>query len=157
MRFARLMIAGTALSLVLAGALTAASGAAARSRTRVTPAAAVRKAWGKLDLAFYFGPPKAICAQLTKADRRAFARAWLARDCLAAARIEEHSSRTCPSTGGYTPAEWRAGVRFNVAHLRVKVLSATRARTVDPEFIAQTLIKSNGRWLFAHGWPTVEC
>jgi hypothetical protein len=157
MRSARLIVAGTALSLVLAGALSATSGAAPLAHTGSAAASAVRQAWGKLDLAFYFGPPAAICDRLTKADRRAFARAWLARDCPAAARSEEHASRTCPSTGGYTPAQWRAGVRFNLAHLRVRILSATRARTVDPELTAETLVKSNGRWLFARGWPTVEC
>ena len=157
MRLGRLIIAGTAISLVLASALNAASGAAASSHPRAVQAAAVRKAWGKLDLAFYFGPPAAICDGMTKADRRAFARAMPARDCLAAARTQEHASRTCPSTGGYTPAQWRAVVRFNVAHLRVKILSATRARTVDPELTAETLVKSDGRWLFARGWPTVQC
>jgi hypothetical protein len=156
-RFARLIIAGTALSLVLVGALTDVSGAAARAHPRVAPASAVREAWGKLDLAFYFGPPAAICAQMTKADRRAFARAWPAPNCLAAARLQEQESRTCPSTGGFTPAQWRAGVRFNVAHLRVTILSATRARTVDPELTAETLVKAGGRWRFARGWPTLEC
>jgi hypothetical protein len=73
------------------------------------------------------------------------------------ARTQENGSRTCPSTGGYTPAQWRAGVRFNVAHLRVSIVSATRARTVDPELSAQTLVKVKRRWLFAHGWPTVQC
>jgi hypothetical protein len=157
MRWARVSVAGIALSLVLAGAPGAASGAAARSHTRPAPATAVRNAWGKLDLAFYFGPPAAICDRLTKADRRAFSRSWSARDCLAAARDEEHGSRTCLSVGGYTPAQWRAVVRFNLAHLRVTILSATRARTVDPELTVETLVKSNGRWLFARGWPTVEC
>ena len=157
MRLVRLIIAGTAMSLVLAGALNAAGGAAASPHPHAVQAAAVRKAWGKLDLAFYFGPPAAICDGMTRADRRAFARAWPARDCLVAARSQEHASRTCPSTGGYTPAQWRAAVRFNVAHLHVKILSATRAHTVDPELTAETLIKSNGRWLFAQGWPTVQC
>jgi hypothetical protein len=94
---------------------------------------------------------------MTQADRRGFARAWAARHCLVAARTQERASHTCPSTGGYTPAKWRAAVRFNVAHLRVTIQSATRARTVDPELIAQTLVKSNGRWLFARCWPTVQC
>lgn len=157
MRFARSVIAAAAVSLVLVGALTVVSGAAARARPRIAPATAVREAWGKLDLAFYFGPPASICARLTKADRRAFTRAWVARDCLAAARTQEQSSRTCPSTGGYTPAEWRSVVHFNVSHLRVTILSATRARTHDPELDYQTLVKSGGRWLFARGWPTVSC
>ena len=154
MRSAGLVIATTALALSLTGAL---STAFARAQPCGAQASAVRKAWERLDLELYFGPPAAICSRMTRGDRGAFARATLAHDCLSAARTQERTARACPSTGGITPAQWRAAVRFNVAHLRVTILSPTRARTVDPELITQTLVKVRGRWLFARGWPTVQC
>lgn len=120
---------------------------------------AVRGEYQRTDLLEYFGPPAALCAQFTSADRQVFSRGWTARPttCAGAARSVMHLLRHCTSAHGYTPSEWRRGVQESMALIRVHILSARSARVTDPLLEHEKLVRVGHRWRFASGWPSVEC
>lgn len=120
---------------------------------------AVRGEWQRAALLEYFGPPAALCAQLTPADRRALSHSWASRPmtCRKAARSMMYQLRHCTSAHGYSPSQWRNGVRESLALLKVHILSAGSARVTDPLLEHETLVRGAHGWLFSSGWPPVEC
>jgi hypothetical protein len=133
----------------------------------VTPAAlargtsavgAVRAEYQRTALLEYFGPPRSLCAQFTRADRTAFSRFFVRpQTCVQAARGVMHLLRHCRSSNGFSPSQWRTGVQASMALLKVRILASSSARVTDPLLDHDTLVRSGHRWLFSHGWPPVEC
>jgi hypothetical protein len=71
MRVPSSIIAMVAVLVALSGVVVADASAVSRSEV-----AAVRATMRKLYLAIYFGPPRAICGMLTRADRQGYARRY---------------------------------------------------------------------------------
>lgn len=133
----------------------------------VTPAAlargtseigAVRAEYQKTALLEYFGPTTRLCAQFTPAARRAFSRFFIRPlTCVQTARKMMHLLRNCKSSDGFSPSQWRNGVRESMALVKVRVLSSKAARVTDPLYEHETVVRGAHGWLFSNGWPPVEC
>jgi hypothetical protein len=134
----------------------------------VTPAAlargtselgAVRAEYQKTALLEYFGPPSALCAQFTSADRRVFSHSFWrpTTTCMRAARNVMHLLRHCTSSDGFTPSGWRNEVRASLALVKVRIMSPRAARVTDPLYEHDTVVRIGHGWRFSRGWPEIEC
>jgi hypothetical protein len=119
---------------------------------------AVRAEYQRTALLEYFGPPAAVCTQLTPADRSVFSRFFVRREtCLRTAHGVMHLLRHCTSSNGFSPSQWRNAVQASMALVKVRLLSSTSAQVTDPLLDRDTVVRSGHRWMFSHGWPPVEC
>lgn len=146
-------------TLVVALAIVIGAVAPAALARGTSDVGAVRAEWQRTALLEYFGPPAALCAQFTPADRFAYShpRFFRPTTCVHAARNMMSLLRHCTSSNGYSPSQWRNAVRASMALLKVRVLSSRAARVTDPLLDQETLVRGGKGWLFSRGWPPVEC
>ncbi|MGH2883828.1 MAG: hypothetical protein ACRDPA_14220 [Solirubrobacteraceae bacterium] len=118
---------------------------------------AVLAEYRKAALLEYFGPPTKLCAQFTSADRRAFSKFFIRpMTCERTARKMMHLLRNCKSSDGFSPSQWRNGVRESLALVKVRILSSHAARVTDPLYEHEALVRHGHAWVFSRGWPPVE-
>lgn len=127
---------------------TVTSGTAA-SPTPDAAIAGIRKAYRRLLLAEYFGPPADVCQSLTPADQAYFARAGRATNCLAAARPLQRNQD--PNLQHVSPSEYRQVVAAFTSKLRLVRLSGVHATVIDGYGTVLTLVEGGGEWLFDRG------
>jgi hypothetical protein len=142
-------------SLATASSSSGFRATASSSGSRAAEIAAVTATWRKLELAMYFGPPGAVCSQMTAKGKKAFARGF--GSCTLAARVRALTNHLCVLIGGFTGPDWRTKVIFDVGHFGYKILSPTKVRTFDPLGGNQILVKSSGKGRFDRGWPSSGC
>ena len=145
------------LVVAIAIAVCAASPAAVAGAT--SEIGAVRAEYKRTALLEYFGPAAKLCAQFTAADRHALAGfpSGKAKSCARGARNMMHLLRHCTSSNGFSPSQWRNGVRESMPLVKVRILSPKTARVTDPLLEHDTLVRTGHRWRFSRGWPPVEC